>query len=354
MKKFICLLCMISIVLSMAACGNSSGTSSGATTPPASTGETNSGGSTGSGEPAKPANYPKKDIKVIIPFSAGGGADLSMRIFCEVANNGDFFEGVTLVPENIPAGGAVIGQTAAFNAAPDGYTMLLYTSSLINNDIFNDVVYKYDDFKPLAGYCSDPEILLAPPNAPYSTLEEFYEYAKTHTVNVSTPGHTTGHHIRGLKMAKDKGFDFKYMHSDGAAVQLQQIMGGHCDVSFTTVGACVSQVQEGAVKALAIMANERLEDIPDVPTFKELGEDLVDGANRGIAVHKDVPDDIYQYLCAEAKKVIETPEFAEREKDLGVIGNYQTPEEYREYMDKTYNTITELLPLLQADAEASK
>lgn len=297
---------------------------------------------------AKKLNYPKKDIKVIIPFSAGGGADLSIRVFCEVANaHKEYFGGVTLVPENLPGGGAIIGQTRAFNAPADGYTLLLYTSSLINNDIFNNVPYKYDDFKPIAGHCPDPEILLAPPNAPYSTLKEFYEYAATHTVTVSTPGHTTGHHIRGLAMAKAHGFNFKYMHSDGAAVQLQQIMGGHCDISFTTVGACESQVKEGTVKALAIMANERLSNIPNVPTFKELGEDLVDGADRGIAVRKEVPDDIYKYLCDAAAKVIQSPEFVEKMKKIGLIGAYKSPEEYWKYMRNTYDTINDLMPYLK-------
>lgn len=294
--------------------------------------------------------FPKKDIKVIIPFSAGGGADLSMRMFCETANNGDFFNNVTLVAENLPGGGAVIGQTAAFRATPDGYTMLLYTSSLINNDIFNDVVYQYDDFKPLAGYCPDPEIVLVPVNAPYKTLPEFYEYAKNHSVNVSTPGNATGHHIRGLAMAKKHGFNFNYMHSDGAAVQLQQIMGGHCDISFTTVGACEVAVRDGTVKALAIMSEERLEKLPDVPTFREYGEDLVDGADRGIAVHKDVPEEIYRYLCEEAAKVIQTQEFKSRMDKIGLIGLYKTPEQYKTYMDNTYNTIKELLPLLKPNS----
>lgn len=292
-------------------------------------------------------DFPKKDIKVIIPFSAGGGADLSVRMFCETANSGNYFGSATLVPENLPGGGAVIGQTAAYKAAPDGYTLLLYTSSLINNDIFNDVVYKYDDFKPLAGHCPDPEIVLAPPGAPYKTLPEFYEYAKNNVVNVSTPGNTTGHHIRGLAMAKKHGFNFDYMHSDGAAIQLQQIMGGHCDISFTTVGACENAVRDGTVVALAIMADERLEKLPDIPTFKEYGEDLVDGADRGIAVHKDVPDDIYKYLCEEAAKVIQSQEFKERMDKIGLIGAYKTPEQYRAYMDYTYKIINELLPVLK-------
>lgn len=297
-----------------------------------------------------PNGFPAKNIKVIIPFSAGGGADLSVRMFCEAANNGKYFNGVTLVPENIRGGGAVIGQTEAFRAKPDGYTMLLYTSSLINNTLLKKVIYKYDDFKPLAGLCQDPEIILAPLKAPYNTLPEFYEYAKTHTVNVSTPGNGTGHHIRAIAMAQQHGFHFQYMHCDGAAVQLQQVMGGHCDVSFTTVGACENAVQDGTVKALATMAKKRLKNLPDVPTFKEYGEELLDfGADRGIAVHKDVPDDIYRYLCSEAKKVIESEDFMNNMTKVRLIAEYETPEEYKNYMDTTYNTRKDLLPLLRGN-----
>lgn len=341
MKKVLLMLCSVFLVaFSCAGCTGSSGSSSGSASGAGSAPQTSS--------QAKPLNFPKKDIKVIIPFSAGGGADLSMRMFCDTANNGDYFNNVTLVPENLAGGGATVGQTAAYNAKADGYTLLLYTSSLIDNTIFNKVVYKYDDFKPLAGYCTDPEILIAPISAPYNTLQEFYTYAKTHTVNVSTPGRNTGHHIRALKMAQDHSFKFNYLHSDGAAVQLQQVMGGHCDISFTTVGGCESAIKDGKVKALAVMAEDRLEDLPKVPTFKELGENLVDGADRGIAVNKNVPDDVYQYLCAESKKVIETQQFKDSMKKLGVMHIYQTPEEYKRYMDDTYNTIQELLPFLRA------
>ena len=206
------------LVLAMAVgTGCSSGSKTEAPAPEASEGTAQA-----SQEPASEAgnagelSYPEKDITVIVPFTAGGNADLSMRALCTAANEGGFFNGHTLVVENVGGGGAVIGQTQAFEAEKDGYTLMLYTSSVINNDIFNETEYRYNDFLPIAGYNPDPEVIFCPANAPYDTLEEFYEWAAgQETVLAATPGHTTGHHIRLMNMAEDHQFNFDYIHTDG-------------------------------------------------------------------------------------------------------------------------------------------
>ena len=195
-KRIAALLMVLSMVLTLCACGKSAADSS------------ESASSDSDSQEAASLNYPTQDITVIIPFDAGGNADLSMRALINAANDGGYFNGVTLVPENVGGGGAVIGQTQAFNAAPDGYTLMLYTSSVINNDVFNDTEYRYDDFLPIAGYNPDPEVVYCPSDAPYDTLQEFFDWAaKQDVVLAATPGHTTGHHIRLMNMAEDYGFN---------------------------------------------------------------------------------------------------------------------------------------------------
>lgn len=341
------------LVLAMAVgTGCSSGSKTEAPAPAASEGTAQA-----SQEPASEAgnagelSYPEKDITVIVPFTAGGNADLSMRALCTAANEGGFFNGHTLVVENVGGGGAVIGQTQAFEAEKDGYTLMLYTSSVINNDIFNETEYRYNDFLPIAGYNPDPEVIFCPANAPYDTLEEFYEWAAgQETVLAATPGHTTGHHIRLMNMAEDHQFNFDYIHTDGAADQLLQVMGGHVDISMNTVGATKSAYEDGTIKILAAMSEERVAGMEDVPTFRELGEELIDGADRGICVVKGVDDAIYQYLVEEFKKVIETDAFVKNMETINGIGMYKTPEQYQSYMDNTYNSIKDILPKLEEEA----
>lgn len=298
-------------------------------------------------------DYPTKEITVIVPFNAGGNADLSMRALCETANTlGTFFNGQKLVVENVGGGGAVIGQTKAWKAPTDGYTLMLYTSSVINNDVFNDTEYVYNDWLPIAGYNPDPEVIYCPADAPYSTLQEFYDWAaKTDYILASTPGHTTGHHIRLMNLAEERNLNINYIHTNSASEQLLQVIGGHVDISMNTVGASVGAYQDGQIKILAVAAEERVEQLPDVPTYRELGEDFIDGADRGIAIRKGVDEEVYNYLVEEFKKVIETPEFKAAMEKIGGIGMYKTPEQYQSYMDNTYQSIVDILPKLE-DAAA--
>lgn len=347
MRKLIMLGCILTMGMVMTACGKD-----------VSSNTETSAGSTGIAQTSSDENadngglaYPEKDITVIVPFTAGGNADLSMRALCTAANEGGFFNGHTLVVENVGGGGAVIGQTQAFEAPKDGYTLMLYTSSVINNDIFNETEYRYDDFLPIAGYNPDPEVIFCPKDAPYDTLEEFYEWAAGQDVILAaTPGHTTGHHIRLMNIAEEHKFNFDYIHTDGAADQLLQVMGGHVDISMNTVGATKSAYEDGAIKILAVASEERLEGMEEIPTFLELGENLIDGADRGICVVKGVDDDIYQYLVEEFKKVIETDAFKKNMETINGIGMYKSPEQYQEYMDNTYQAIKDILPKLEAEA----
>lgn len=329
-KRIAALLMVLSMVLTLCACGKSAADSS------------ESASSDSDSQEAASLNYPTQDITVIIPFDAGGNADLSMRALINAANDGGYFNGVTLVPENVGGGGAVIGQTQAFNAAPDGYTLMLYTSSVINNDVFNDTEYRYDDFLPIAGYNPDPEVVYCPSDAPYDTLQEFFDWAaKQDVVLAATPGHTTGHHIRLMNMAEDYGFNFEYIHTDSASEQLLQVMGNQVDISMNTIGATKSAYLDGSIKILAIATEERWEDLPEIPTCQECGYDLIDGADRGIAIVKGVDDAIYQYLVEEFKKVIESDAFKENMATINGVGLYKSPEEYQAYMDDTYKSIVD-------------
>lgn len=350
MKRFLAVMLSLAMVFALSACG---GTDKTPDTPPAQPENSAPSGTPEAAEPA-PLDYPTKDITVIVPFNAGGNADLSMRALCNTANDLGFFNGHTLVVENVGGGGAVIGQTQAFESAPDGYTLMLYTSSVINNDIFNDTTYRYNDFIPIAGYNPDPETIYCPADAPYDTLQEFFDWAaQQDTVLASTPGHTTGHHIRLMNMAEDKGFNFEYMHTDSASEQLLQIMGGQADISMNTVGATKAAYEDGTIKILAVAAEERVEGLEDVPTCNECGYELIDGADRGICIVKGVDEAIYQYLVEEFKKVIETDEFKEAMATINGIGMYKTPEQYQAYMDNTYASIQAVLPKLEEAAAKS-
>jgi tripartite-type tricarboxylate transporter receptor subunit TctC len=199
----------------------------------------------------------------------------------------------------------------------------------------------------------DAEIVVAPTkNAKFKTMNEFIEYAKSNDVLVSTPGHSSGHHIRAMNMARLMGLKFKYLHNGSAAVQVQQLMGGHCDVAFMTVTEADGAISDGSAVGLGVMSNDRVPNVPNVPTFKELGlTGWVDGASRGFAMRADTPDEIYNYIVAEFKKVAVSKKFITKMSDAGMIYAADSPMDFQQYIDFTADAITALKDVLLGAAK---
>lgn len=167
--------------------------------------------------------------------------DITTRILTEAAGK-DYFNGHSLIVENMAGGGAVIDRPQLPTRIPTGlHPWLAYTSAVVNNPLLKDVTFTLDSFKTLGMVCFDPEILVVPPNSPYKTWDEFVAYAKENTVKVATPGHSTSHHIAAIQLAKEYGLKFEYLHNDSASVQMQQLMGGHCDAAMMAAGETVAR-----------------------------------------------------------------------------------------------------------------
>lgn len=287
------------------------------------------------------ADFPKKNLKIIVPYGAGGGVDTTMRLLAEAAGD-DYFNGRSLMIENKEGNSAVVGHTEAAKAAPDGYTLIAYTNALVNNPLLKKVTYDADDFKTIGMTCFDPELLAVSVTAPYKTWEEFYEYAREHTVKVATPGNSTVHHIAAVRLADEMGLKFEYLHNESSVVQMQQLMAGHCDAAMMAVGEGVSAINNGAVIGIAMGGEVRSEAIPEVPTFLECGATLVDGAFRGVGCRADVPDEVYQILCSEFEKVMTSKEYVEAMEEAGIPYAFKNAAEFQEYVDAVQETIQTL------------
>lgn len=154
-----------------------------------------------------PTNFPNRDIKILVPFAPGGGTDTMARILSRAAGK-KYFGGHSLVVENMGGGGA-IGHSFVANTAPsDGYTVMLFTNSCINNTLLKKVNYSYKDFKPIIGCNPDAELLAVPVDSPIKDLRDLLEVAKNQNVKVATPGHTSLHHILAMNMARLMGLKF--------------------------------------------------------------------------------------------------------------------------------------------------
>ena len=194
--------------------------------------------------------FPEKNIKIIVPFDAGGGVDITCRVISEAAGK-DYFNGHSIIVENMPGGGAIVGQTNVANAKADGYTMLAASAALVTNPIFNETTYKTSDFKAIAMVCFDPQCVVVPKDSPYNTLEEFVEAAKQDSLKMSTPGQSTSPHLAGVQMEQELGVKFDYLHTDSANMQLQQMAA-----SFAQQGVAMEQYLQMTGKSMDSLKDE--------------------------------------------------------------------------------------------------
>ncbi|WP_408011269.1 tripartite tricarboxylate transporter substrate binding protein [Pseudalkalibacillus sp. A8] len=328
-RLYLFLVSLLTILLILAGCGSNSTSSDSA-----------------SGE-SEVVEFPTKDLKVVVPFSPGGAVDVTNRLIAKYAP--DYINGHEMIIENKDGGGGVVGQTYGANAAPDGYTITGFTSSVVSNPLTTETSYTHESFTPIAQYMFDPEVVVVKSDSKFETLEDFIEGAKTETLDMVTPGHSTSHHTAAVILADEQGLNFKYVHTGGGAEQLQQILGDHVDVAMMTYGEVQNQYKDGSVRILGVMGEERSEALPDVPTFKEVGIDMVYGPFRGIAVPKDTPEDVVKALDEIYKNILTDEGFVKEMATAGYIVTYSDSAKFQETISNEYDFIQKALPLLQAE-----
>lgn len=284
--------------------------------------------------------FPDKDLKVIVPFAPGGGVDVTIRFLSEVAPK--YLNGKKLIVENMPGGGAVIGQTAVAKAKPDGYTILAYTSSVVSNPLQKKTTFKYSDFTPIAMYCFDPGILFVPANSPFKTLKDFIEASKKEEIVLAMPGHSTAHHIGGQMLEKHFGSKLAYIQLTSAAQQMAQVLGGHVQGAMFGYGEATSYVKEGSIRILGMMSDAQYPGAEKIERFSSLGLNLEWGAFRGVAVPAGTPKNVVKILSDAFVGMAKDPEFVERMTKAGFPMQVYDSQEFSKYVDevaKIYNNL---------------
>lgn len=299
---------------------------------------------TGANQSNGESAFPEKDLKIIVPFAPGGAVDVTARFLAEVAPT--YLNDKKIIVENMEGGGAVVGQSAAAKAKADGYTILAYTSSVVTNALTKETDYTYESFQPVIMYCYDPEVLVVPADSEFNTLEEFIEHGKTTPISMSTPGNSTSHHIAGMILEDRTGVKFDYIHNDGAAMQITQLLGNHVQAGLMVYGEAKSQIMDGQIKVLGIMNRERNEEISDVPTFQEKGIDIDYGAWRGLAVPVDTPKEVVDTLAKAFEEITKDPKLVENFEKAGYPLVVMGPDEFGPYVEQNAIDLEKMMSLI--------
>lgn len=238
--------------------------------------------------------YPNGPVAVIVPYSAGGGTDLVARALVDSVKT-EFPKGIAV--ENRTGGGGAVGMSYGAHAKADGSVVTMVTVELVTlPHTGTGAGLYYDQFKPIMMVNSAYSAVTVKADAPWNTLNDFINYAKTNTVKVGNSGIGAIWHLAAAGLAKATGANFNHIPFDGAAPAITSLLGGHIDAITVSYAEVASQVKAGTLKVLAVLAPERIAATPDIPTAKELGYDVSIGTWRGLAVPKDTPDAIVNKL----------------------------------------------------------
>lgn len=281
----------------------------------------------------KKLDFPTKPLTIIVPFSAGGSSDTGARIISEVAEK---YLGQKVLVENRPGGGGVIGQTAAANAKPDGYTLLMMTTSVALNPLMSKTTYDLESFTPIVQQVFDPDYIIIRSDLPYSNWEELVEYAKENPgkVKVGNTGAGTADALVGQYVTELSGIDVKHIPFDGDAKVTAALLGGHVDVFVGNLMAVMNQIESGEVKVILNLTGERSEEMPDVPTAKDKGMDVNSGGWRGLGVPSDTPEEIIEFLRDKFGKAVQDPDQLEKMEKVGIKSIYRSGEDFGEFIKK--------------------
>jgi tripartite-type tricarboxylate transporter receptor subunit TctC len=271
--------------------------------------------------PAGAEDYPSRPITLIVPFSAGGGVDLSARI--QAQRMGEFL-GEPIVVENVGAAAGMAGSLRVAKSAPDGYTLLIgntgtqaYNQSLYKKPLYNSLT----DFTPVGLVSESPRILIARKDLTVVNLQEFVAYVKANQASMQfgSAGVGSGTHLPCVLLNLAMGANVTHVPYRGEGPALQDLIGGRVDYLCTTAQTGSAQVREGGVKGIAVMAPRRLKILPDLPTTGEQGLAGVEASVwNAFFLPPGVPEPIVRKLNAAMSQTLDDPKVRDRLEDLGL------------------------------------
>lgn len=267
------------------------------------------------------STYPDAPVKVIVPYSAGGGSDSVSRALVEALKD-KFPEGISV--ENRTGGAGAIGMSYAQNSKPDGRTIGMVAPELVmlpHQGYGNNLDYK--KLIPLAIVNSGYAAITVPVDSPYKTLDDLIKVSKNKNLLFGNSGTGSIWHLAGAGLEVKADTQFTHVPFKGASAAITSLLGHHLDAVSVSYAEVASQVEAGKLRSLAVLAPNRLKDAPNVPTAKELGYDVEIGTWRGFVVPKGTPQPIVDFLTNAILEAVKTDTFktfmANTNNDIEII-----------------------------------
>ena len=295
--------------------------------------------------PARAA-YPEKPVHYILAFAPGGESDIAARLQQIVWRKK---WGQELVVESKPGAGGALAWSQLNNFPGDGYTLMgTNMPHLVLQPLEGNVQYQTDDITNVYFFNYTPDAIVVRNESPFKTYQDFIAAAKAKpgTLNLAGSGTNSANHAAHERLNKEAGITTAYVPFKGTGDLLASLLGGHVDGAMSYSSLAVAQ--KGKARCLAVATPQRLPYFPDVPTFRELGVDWVDGGYRGAGVPKSTPEDLRKRISDMFAEINRDRDFrrAMTEQGLEIIDiSYERMPAFIEERKKAYLSAAKLLGL---------
>jgi tripartite-type tricarboxylate transporter receptor subunit TctC len=287
------------------------------------------------GLPARADSYPGQTIRLIVPYPAGGTTDLLGRMVADQLQRG---LGGAVIVENKPGAGTTIGAEQVARAAPDGYTLLLATSTTlaINKTLYRNLPYDpVKDFTPIALLAGVPFALIINPMIPAKTLSEFIAYAKSRPgLAYGSAGNGSPQHLGAEMLKTAAGIEVNHVAYRGSVPAMLDVIAGHISFMVMDLQPALPQIKEGKIRVLGVTTATRIDAAPEIPTLAEgglRGFELV--AWQGVVGPAALPRPIVDQLAAQIRKLLDNPATRDKFKLLALQSlPDSTPDSFAAYV----------------------
>jgi tripartite-type tricarboxylate transporter receptor subunit TctC len=296
--------------------------------------------------PGPAAEFPTKEVQIIVPYAPGGATDL---VFRALAASTSKYLGKAVVVVNKAGGGGAVGVTEAMQARPDGYTLVTAITPLTILPHQVKTAFTYQNFEPIINVVLDPVMFQVQADSPWKTQREFLDYAKKNPgmITVGNSGAGGGVHLIALAFEKAAGVSFNHIPFAGGGPSVTALLGGHVHAVSVSPPEGIPHVKAGKLRIIALFSAKRMEAFPDVPTVREQGVDFTMSQWRGLAAPKGTPPDVIKKLHDAFKRGMEDPGFVKTATDMTVNLAYLGPEEFGKLMAQDHERYGKLVQELK-------
>ncbi len=292
------------------------------------------------------ADYPERPVRVIVPAPAGGSTDVGTRILGDVIES---YLGQRWVIENRPGAGLLIGMQALADADNDGYTLGYTHQPFLAVHIYvNEADFTVESFEPVALLVDDPNTIAVPADSRWETFEDLLAEVRERPgeITFGDTGYLSDDHLATVAIERAFDVETNPIHYDGSAPLMAAVLGGHVDVYVGNVGDTKVSYDEGRVRVLAVATEERIDEFPDTPTFRELGVDLVASSSRGVSFPAGTPTEYADRMAEAIAAASQDEDYLRRMAEQGLSVRVITRDEYGEFLAQRMDFVRGLLETL--------